>query len=63
MGYDKAKRLALWAAYPLHSCYTQGISRERHWGYDPTLAPGEQMAGGVSAPTTGDIRSPTPTGG
>lgn len=50
MGYDKAKRLALWAAYPLHSCYTQGISRERHWGYDPTLAPGEQMAGGVSAP-------------
>ena len=50
MGYDKAKRLALWAAYPLHSCYTQGISRERHWGYDPTLAPGEQMTGGVSAP-------------
>ena len=50
MSYDKAKRLALWAAYPLHSCYTQGISRERHWGYDPTLAPGEQMAGGVSAP-------------
>ena len=50
MGYDKAKKLALWAAYPLHSCYTEGSSRERRWSYDPALKQSEQMTGGVGVP-------------
>ena len=34
--YDKEKHCALWVAYPLHKCYTEGDGhRTNAWGYDP----------------------------
>ena len=34
--FDKEKHCALWVAYPLHSCYTDGSgNRTNAWGYDP----------------------------
>ena len=34
--FDKEKHCALWVAYPLHSCYTEGNGhRTDDWGYDP----------------------------
>lgn len=51
MGYDKAKKAALWAAYPLHAYYTaSNATKERAYSADPLLGTTEQMAGGVSAP-------------
>ena len=47
MGYDASKKLALWVAYPLHTYYTTGTSRERQWGYDPKLAKTDQMTEGL----------------
>ena len=49
MGYDKSKKLALWVAYPLHTYYTTGSSRERHWGYDPDLDKSVQMTEGLAS--------------
>lgn len=51
MGYDKAKKAALWAAYPLHAYYTApNASKERAYSADPSLGKTEQMVGGVGAP-------------
>ncbi|WP_295938146.1 DNA/RNA non-specific endonuclease [uncultured Alistipes sp.] len=51
MGYDKAKKAALWAAYPLHSYHTKsGATTERSYSPDPEMSKTEQMYGGVSAP-------------
>ena len=48
MGYDKAKKAALWAAYPLHASYTApNASKERAYSADPSLGKPEQMVGGV----------------
>lgn len=34
--FDKEKHCALWVAYPLHKCYTEGSGRRTDdWGYDP----------------------------
>lgn len=34
--FDREKHCALWVAYPLHSCYTEGDgSRTDDWSYDP----------------------------
>ena len=34
--FDKEKHCALWVAYPLHECYTEGGgNRTNAWGYDP----------------------------
>lgn len=34
--FDKEKHCALWVAYPLHRCYTEGSGhRTNAWGYDP----------------------------
>ena len=34
--FDKEKHCALWVAYPLHKCYTEGSGhRTNAWGYDP----------------------------
>ena len=34
--FDKEKHCALWVAYPLHKCYTEGSGhRTDDWGYDP----------------------------
>ena len=34
--FDKEKYCALWVAYPLHECYTEGNGhRTDDWGYDP----------------------------
>ena len=63
MGYDKAKKAALWAAYPLHAYYTApNASKERAYSADLSLGKTEQMVGGVGALTTRDTKSPTPTG-
>lgn len=51
MGYDKAKKAALWAAYPLHAYYTApNASKERAYSADLSLGKTEQMVGGVGAP-------------
>lgn len=51
MGYDKAKKAALWAAYPLHAYYTApNASKERAYSADPSLGKTEQMVDGVGAP-------------
>lgn len=52
LGYDKQKKAALWAAYPLHESYynPDGASTERSYSADPTIGTTEQMVGGVSAP-------------
>lgn len=51
MGYYKAKKAALWAAYPLHAYYTApNASKERAYSADPSLGKTEQMVGGVGAP-------------
>ena len=34
--FDKEKHCALWVAYPLHECYTEGGGKRTNaWGYDP----------------------------
>ena len=34
--FDKDKHCALWVAYPLHKCYTEGSGKRTNaWGYDP----------------------------
>jgi endonuclease G len=34
--FDKEKYCALWVAYPLHECYTEGEGKRTNaWGYDP----------------------------
>lgn len=34
--FDKSKHCALWVAYPLHECYTEGGgNRTNAWSYDP----------------------------
>lgn len=34
--FDKSKHCALWVAYPLHSCYTEGSGKRTDaWSYDP----------------------------
>ncbi len=34
--FDKSKHCALWVAYPLHECYTEGSGkRTEAWSYDP----------------------------
>ena len=51
LGYDKAKKAALWAAYPLHAYYTApNASKERAYSADPSLGTTEPMVGGVGAP-------------
>lgn len=51
MGYDKSKKAALWAAYPLHDYYTKSNATvERDYASDPLLGPTEQMYGGVPTP-------------
>lgn len=37
--FDKEQRVALWVAYPLHSCYTTGSGNRNNskFGYDPTV--------------------------
>ncbi len=54
MGYDKTKKAALWAAYPLHdihlSAYGGASVTERDYDFDPALEATEQMYKGVSLP-------------
>lgn len=34
--FDEEKHCALWVAYPLHECYTEGSGKRTNaWGYDP----------------------------
>lgn len=34
--FDRSKHCALWVAYPLHSCYTEGSGKRTDaWSYDP----------------------------
>lgn len=34
--FDEEKHCALWVAYPLHECYTEGNGKRTNaWGYDP----------------------------
>ena len=43
--FDKEKHCALWVAYPLHPCYTQGEgSRTSAWAYDPVFIDDELEA-------------------
>lgn len=51
MGYDKQKKAALWAAYPLHAYHTaNNASYTRAYSFDPLLGQTEQMYNGVPAP-------------
>lgn len=43
--FDKEKHCALWVAYPLHQCYTEGEGkRTSKWGYDPIFIDDELEA-------------------
>lgn len=35
--FDKAKKAALWVAYPLHKAYIGSVSRSNDWVYDPDI--------------------------
>ncbi|MBO5902737.1 MAG: DNA/RNA non-specific endonuclease [Tidjanibacter sp.] len=44
MGFDKSKKAALWVAYPIHTCYTNGnAGRTEEWGYDPKIQANQQV--------------------
>ena len=59
MGYDKAKKAALWAAYPLHAYYTApNASKERAYSADSSLGKIEQMVRGVGAPSNNGHQVP-----
>lgn len=62
MGYDKAKKAALWAAYPLHAFYTQaGASAERKYAPIRRSEPPSRWSVASALRTTRAIRYPTPT--
>lgn len=50
MGYDRAKKAALWVAYPMHGYYTSGSAGSSSFTKDPDL-PSEDQMGGTFATT------------
>lgn len=50
MGYDRAKKAALWVAYPMHGYYTSGSAGSSSFTRDPDL-PSEDQMGGTFATT------------
>ena len=59
MGYDKAKKAALWAAYPLHAYYTApNASKERAYSADLAQRKNEQRKRGVGARSYSSNQTP-----
>ncbi|MBP3425922.1 MAG: DNA/RNA non-specific endonuclease [Rikenellaceae bacterium] len=43
MLYDHSDKLALWVAYPMHSCYLGAAGRSDAWAFDPIIPRPSQM--------------------